>query len=219
MSGIDIQNKLERGEEPVPPIIFHEDLTEANFKKTKYISFTDAKFLIDTDSKKDIYKAKAKELSDMCNNIIELIPRLFKRMNRVIAEYHHKKQQDKLREYQEQEESMKERAANLAAMYPDRTLKKDSYIYAFTSKKKLEACQVKIGIASNIEQRLSSLKTSEAEGYYLAYKKLYNAKASELQHNMLKLMGLQFELEWFIIPNKEIIEEIFDVIVENEDKL
>ena len=53
---------------------------------------------------------------------------------------------------------MKERTARLAAMYPDRVLKKDSYIYAFTSKKKLDACQVKIGIATNINQRLAWIK-------------------------------------------------------------
>ena len=67
---------------------------------------------------------------------------------------------------------------------------------------------------------MPGLKTSEPEGYFLTYKKLYNAKSSELQiHNMLKLLGLQFDLEWFTIPSHTDIEEIFDVIVENEDKL
>jgi hypothetical protein len=89
-TGNELNDEIKGWLKQPPPMIFHEGLTEGIFRQTKYISFTSAKYLIATDMKKVQFKDQATKLNRVCDDILELMPRLFKRMNRIVAEYHQK---------------------------------------------------------------------------------------------------------------------------------
>lgn len=237
-TGKELMTKLQRGGKCPPPIIFHEGLTEANFKQTKYISFSSAKFLIDTDCKKDIYKAKAQELSTMCNDIIEIIPRLFKKMNRIVAEYRHKDQVRELQEIQQrqeaQEQKNKEEQERLRVMRielayntcPDKQPSKTHKVYIFSSPEYLGKIipMVKVGITDDVPKRLKQHQTSCPTGKIYFEVDTYDSKGAEQALlNMYRSYGLAIKdknssaEEWIKVSSLERTKERLKLVAEHRN--
>jgi hypothetical protein len=227
-TGNELNDEIKGWLKQPPPMIFHEGLTEGIFRQTKYISFTSAKYLIATDMKKVQFKDQATKLNRVCDDILELMPRLFKRMNRIVAEYRHKDQQRELLDFRKQNdvikaerESIKSERLALAMRFHDVILDREETIYIVSSDDKMKIGHYKVGKSTLelLKSRLSTLQTGTPELRVIYQFKCRNAKALEaVIHNTLEGYGIRLTKEWFLIKVLDKLVEFIQMVVDDEEK-